>query len=113
MNESVEQPPCPTGCPCTAEQLRPIFDPSRFSKWLMMLPPIMIVVLPLIGGATAWVSSRVDAANAAQEQEMRRNYVEGRAYEGDRKTDTYLRDQLDKRLERMDKKLDALLERKK
>jgi len=85
---------------------------TKWHGWLMLLPPIMVVVLPLIGGATAWVSSRVDAANSAQEAQLRRDYVERQGYEADRRTQEYLRDQLDKRLERMDKKLDRLLERK-
>lgn len=103
---------CPPACPFTIEQVRAIADPPRWTKWLGLLPPIMIVVLPIVGGATAWVSSRVDAANAAQEQEIRRDYVEGKSYESDKKTQDYLREQLDKRLDRIDKKLDELLGRK-
>ena len=100
------------GCP---EEGCVIGEPEESSlmKWLRLVPIILAVVIPLLAGATAWVTTRVDAANAAQETQLRKDFVETKVYESERKSAEYQRDQIMSHLDKIDKKLDELIARQK
>lgn len=85
-------------------------EPPRWIKWLQLIPWVLV---PLFVAGMAWISSRIDAADANKEVQYRREFVLREQYEADQRSRDYLRDQLDKRLERMDQKLDELISRKK
>lgn len=84
-------------------------EPPRWMKWLQLIPWIMI---PMLIAATSYIASRVEAGAYAAEMRYREEFVLQKQYEADKKAAEYTRDQLNGRLERIDKKLDELLERK-
>lgn len=84
--------------------------PPRWMKWFQLVPWLLI---PLIMGATSYIASRVESGAYAAEARYREEFVLQKQYEADERANDYQRDQLEKRLERIDKKLDELIARKK
>ncbi len=89
--------------------------PERQPRWverLRLAPIVLSIITPFVLGGTAWVTAKVDAANTAKEKEYRREFVLIERYESDQKAANDARDQIRSKLESMDKKIDALLEKR-